>query len=568
MEFLYYFMGSVVLGIIPGIIAKRAKRSFFLWWLYGALLFPPALLHSIFIALKLKKAMPIAYVFVIVYGIGIFYFATWFLATQPVSIEQADITEAKYKVSSLILDNPDSLTPDRIPDFRKYAAEQTKLKEKNINLALDYFEQTMLGNRDKLVAFAIDMLKSIEKNYKFVSEKGAFEEFSVPMGASSRVFRTYIDSLVLLNKYSENDVSSLESNYESILSTEETYFKTTKYSEPFLEHLNDETKKELPKDRMLVLIDHYLSIGNLLVGNGQTGDAIRCYDSAISLYAKIIELPGLTLKDKIGYYYKIAEACDKKSESESILNTFDRYLSLFFAGSLYTDKDSIEELPRFMKLKTIAEKHENLIKAINTFMKISETNKRIAEQAMASMENTVLNEIFSRLSVNEKNNYAKVIDDNYKILISSNELSTLPTIEKAFNFFEQYRFANIANSYLDRTKKLFDDLIGKEKQLIEDYTVLSGKIDKAEEVIVAILEKTVPATKTEKQTINTLKEEIGTTFKTLDAINTDIKNGRQVIAKLIDPKAINDEAFVVETSTKDAMRELEDNYALIQDKIK
>ena len=39
----------VVLGLIPGLIAKSKGRSFPLWWLYGALLFIVALPHSLII---------------------------------------------------------------------------------------------------------------------------------------------------------------------------------------------------------------------------------------------------------------------------------------------------------------------------------------------------------------------------------------------------------------------------------------------------------------------------------------------------------------------------------------
>ena len=40
---------SIVLGLIPALIARSKGRSFALWWLYGALLFIVALPHSIII---------------------------------------------------------------------------------------------------------------------------------------------------------------------------------------------------------------------------------------------------------------------------------------------------------------------------------------------------------------------------------------------------------------------------------------------------------------------------------------------------------------------------------------
>ena len=38
---------AVLLGLIPAVIARGKGRSFFPWWLYGALLFIVALPHSL-----------------------------------------------------------------------------------------------------------------------------------------------------------------------------------------------------------------------------------------------------------------------------------------------------------------------------------------------------------------------------------------------------------------------------------------------------------------------------------------------------------------------------------------
>lgn len=44
-----FFLGAIVLGIIPALIAHSKGRSFFEWWVYGALLFIVALVHSLVI---------------------------------------------------------------------------------------------------------------------------------------------------------------------------------------------------------------------------------------------------------------------------------------------------------------------------------------------------------------------------------------------------------------------------------------------------------------------------------------------------------------------------------------
>jgi len=45
---------SAVLGIIPALIAQSKGRSFFAWWIYGALLFIIALVHSLVIRKDVK----------------------------------------------------------------------------------------------------------------------------------------------------------------------------------------------------------------------------------------------------------------------------------------------------------------------------------------------------------------------------------------------------------------------------------------------------------------------------------------------------------------------------------
>lgn len=41
---------AIILGLLPAGIAQRKGRSFFLWWLYGALLFLVAFIHSLVLA--------------------------------------------------------------------------------------------------------------------------------------------------------------------------------------------------------------------------------------------------------------------------------------------------------------------------------------------------------------------------------------------------------------------------------------------------------------------------------------------------------------------------------------
>jgi hypothetical protein len=569
MGFFYYFLGSVVLGIIPAIIARQAKRNFFLWWLYGALLFPAAILHSILLVLKTEKGMYVVYTLIIVYGLGIFYFGTWFLSTQPVSIQQGEVCEARYKIAELILKDRDIISGGQVTDLKNYVAQQTKLKQPAIEKALEDFDNQIITDKPKLTQFALDLLLSLDKIFKYISDKGAFDEFSVPMGAAAQVFTYYIDSLNLLNKYEEKDVSVVEANYESMLSTEQMYFKTTKNSRPFLEHLDAEARKDNSRDRMLTIIDHFLSVGKILTMNGQKDEAMRCDDAAISLYNKILKDSALVEKDRAGFMYKIAEANDKKGDAIKILVTFNDYLDLLFRASLYTDKDTSDDIQKFVKLDTIMKKHENLARTIQNFMALAEKNKSADQKDIANMTNSVLTapEIFSKLTETERNNYVKEINANYKIIVQPDDINSLPTIQKAFTFFEDYRYSDLADYYMAAAKKLYEKLQTTEDGVVADYNKLADYVAAAKERVLALMDLAALKPK-EKTEVMDMKTKIDAEMKRLETLNTNIKSGRNVIAAMVDPKASEDETFKVESGTRDSVREFQDIYAAIADKLK
>ncbi|MDX6913331.1 zinc ribbon domain-containing protein [Hafnia paralvei] len=49
-----FILTAIVIGLIPALIAQSKGRSFFGWWIYGALLFIVALVHSIIIKKDIK----------------------------------------------------------------------------------------------------------------------------------------------------------------------------------------------------------------------------------------------------------------------------------------------------------------------------------------------------------------------------------------------------------------------------------------------------------------------------------------------------------------------------------
>lgn len=54
-NFLLLLGAAVVLGMIPGTIAFNKGRDFFLWWLYGAVLFIVALPHALLVSHEEKS---------------------------------------------------------------------------------------------------------------------------------------------------------------------------------------------------------------------------------------------------------------------------------------------------------------------------------------------------------------------------------------------------------------------------------------------------------------------------------------------------------------------------------
>jgi hypothetical protein len=40
---------GIILGLLPAAIAKTRGQNFFVWWVYGAVLFPIALIHALLV---------------------------------------------------------------------------------------------------------------------------------------------------------------------------------------------------------------------------------------------------------------------------------------------------------------------------------------------------------------------------------------------------------------------------------------------------------------------------------------------------------------------------------------
>jgi hypothetical protein len=57
MEFMIILIVNGVLALIPAKLASNKGRDFAQWWLYGLLIFPIALIHSMFIKMNDKALL-------------------------------------------------------------------------------------------------------------------------------------------------------------------------------------------------------------------------------------------------------------------------------------------------------------------------------------------------------------------------------------------------------------------------------------------------------------------------------------------------------------------------------
>jgi hypothetical protein len=43
----WHFLWAALAGLVPAAIARNNRRDFFTWWVYGSMLWPVAILHSL-----------------------------------------------------------------------------------------------------------------------------------------------------------------------------------------------------------------------------------------------------------------------------------------------------------------------------------------------------------------------------------------------------------------------------------------------------------------------------------------------------------------------------------------
>jgi hypothetical protein len=170
-----------------------------------------------------------------------------------------------------------------------------------------------------------------------------------------------------------------------------------------------------------------------------------------------------------------------------------------------------------------------------------------------------------KLSGSERNRYAKIIDKNYKIIINENDISSLGVIQKAFTFFEDNMYGDIATYYMDTANSLYKRLLEMEDEVVAGYNSLAETVESEKARILEIMDQGTAVSPKVKAELARTKNKIDSEMKRLETTNQDIKNGRQVIAAMIDPKASQDETFKIESATRDSVREYGELYTAFEE---
>lgn len=528
---LIYFLISLAGGIIPAFIAKQANKNFILWWIYGAIFLPIAIIHAILLLIKLEKGIIVVRILLVIYGIFIFYFVTWSFSTQPGALKWFEIGMNKYNLGKTLYEHTDNVTAltSNIIDYmikktefdwdilkkafsdfdnekikekayllefainktreidekvkesiwtqqdagrikeimqiysnstddilstqfisvQDYMDEITEIDRSIIDDEFAYFEGEKHVDKEYVQTFALDLIKALENVYQITINKGAYEEWSVPMGEARKIFHLYLKSLKDLNIYLKESPTALEANYRAYLNAESTYFKETTIVDEYIQHLDKENSRDNDNERNLEIIDQYTYIGDTLVITDQLNLAYNCYDKAIALYRDILSREGTSAIEKARDLHSIGELYDKKSDIETLVDVFNDFLSVFFPERLFFDEDALYDLEAFIRLDTILKKKPNLTRIIKEFTDYIDNFPTDEKMQLYTVENKILKTFFPDMSRAARADFAPILKENYDYLISPMNLTIFPLIKEAYEFLDKFNFDDVAQTYVE-----------------------------------------------------------------------------------------------------------------------
>ncbi|MBN2444493.1 MAG: hypothetical protein JXJ04_24240 [Spirochaetales bacterium] len=448
MVVLIYFLISLIGGIIPAFLARQMKKNFVLWWIYGVFFLPVALLHVILLKLKLEKGIIAVRILLVVFGVLTFYFVTWAMSTQPAAMKWFVIGENKYAIGKVMYENADEIT-GLTTDVMDYVEKKTKVDRKIIEDELAYFEPNKHTDKEYVQDFGLKLVQSIQNVFIETINKGAYEEWSVPMGDAKKVFTLYLKSLKDLNIYLKDSPTAVDDNYMAYLRTESTYLGKTSIVNEYLDHLDGEAAKNPDDERIRVLIEHYIYIGDQLVKTNQADISLKPYDKAIALYRRILQHGGESVKERAEDLFNIGEIYSKKKDFEAVVSVFKEFLFEYFNGKLFLVEDAIYDLEGYMKLEIVAKDTKKLMIILKEFTDYIDGFSTPEKVDVCKVENRVLEIFFPKLPQGDRVNYIPILKENYDYLISPKNLEVFPIIKEAYTFFDNFKFKDVAQSYIE-----------------------------------------------------------------------------------------------------------------------
>ncbi|MBN1697328.1 MAG: hypothetical protein JW881_07425 [Spirochaetales bacterium] len=550
MAVLIYFLVSIVAGFFPAFIARKKNRNFVLWWIYGALALPVALIHTLFLLINFEKGILIIRILLVVYALVIFYFITWFVSTQPVAMKYARLAESRYAIGSIMLERLDEITSGSVSDIFDYLKDKTHIPDEDVDVEMEYFEPRKITDRDYVEGEAIKVLEKIKGSYEMTIKSGAFNEWSVPQGEAKDVFEIYIKSLRILKEYIATSPESLESIYHTILFVESEYFGNMEIAEEYLTHLDREKEKAASDERRYELLEQYEYLGNRYILVGDDKRAKGCYDKTIDLYRQIASHEDKTGVERANIYFEIAKLYDKKMEYEPAIDALKNFLDIFFKADMYSDDDQWYELESFLKLPVI-NRRKNLENALDVFMAVSEQYKTPQREMVFDLENRIMFVFFSEISYSARERFVPILKKNYDHLIAEKDIYVLPRIKDAYGFFDMYNFDEVANTYLNAAKEVENNLKKVERDIIDRVTEnVVKKINNATFIIEKIVTGETPLTDKVMEEMITLRREVLEASKQVNDVIIAIKDGKRIIDGLMRREEVVERGEIENAQTK------------------
>ncbi|MBN1524772.1 MAG: hypothetical protein JW904_09825 [Spirochaetales bacterium] len=525
MYILIYFGISLILGLVPGLIALKIKRNFFLWWGYGFLAVPAALLHILFITIGKEKLKIISFILIGAQGTLLFYFGNWIIASQQVAIEQSSIAANKYVISEYFLKNYDTVAQKNIPDLQLYIQDTLRLSDADVASAFidtaqfkpvlpdpeskvkdpkeqisDFMKKQMqalkltLYNKQETIDFFITMLDSIKENFKLTTEKADYREVTVPQIEAEKMFVVYLASLKLVNQFT-TDTELIERNYKAMFSAEIDFFpaeyvQASAVRDDYLSHLEAERAvKGISIERKIDLLDQYVYFEErhdpekvrLFVRYVPYEKIGNCYIGAVSLYQELdaVETNPSIKKD---YIFRIIELSNKLGDFATISEYFNEYVDIYFQLQDYSNEAEKLKLVSIFDMNTVKSSDKNISEIVTKYLDVSEAAKTDTNVApLLNSENFLMMSAFEFISPETKSVLVEKINANFALLIDVNDISKQKALVEAYMFSVRQESTADIEKYEKQLEASYTHMQGIEKELLRFFEGLTKDIAAAKD---------------------------------------------------------------------------------------